>query len=100
MPLYLAGKRLEYMLGILMLGGTLGYGVAVTSYDQQMIFTYISETRLMPDLDTMSDAIDQVFDELLTEARRVNAPPSTEPIRVESAKRATREGEGASKPAA
>jgi hypothetical protein len=83
-PQYLAGHQVEFMLGLLMLSGTLGYGVAVGSYNQQMLFNYIAEDRLMPDLETMSDAVGAAFAELLAEARKVNAPPVTEPLKVES----------------
>jgi hypothetical protein len=82
-PQYLAGHQVEFMLGLLMLSGTLGYGVAVGSYNQQMLFNYIAEDRLMPDLETMSDAVGAAFAELLAEARKVNAPPVTEPLKLE-----------------
>jgi hypothetical protein len=81
-PLYVAGHKMEYMLGILMLTGNLGFGVAVTSYNQQMLFSCISETRLMPDIDAMSDAIGAAFEELLGAAREKNGAPS-EPVKVE-----------------
>lgn len=84
-PMYIAGHRMETMLGVLMLGGSLGYGVAVGSYNQEMIFAMIGETRLMPDLENMSAAVEGAFNELLTEARKINAPPAAavniEPVR-------------------
>lgn len=75
-PMYIAGHRMETMLGVLMLGGPLGYGVAVSSYNQEMVFAMIGETRLMPDLDTMADAVESAFTELLAEARKINTPPA------------------------
>ncbi len=86
-PLYIAGHRMETMLGVLMLTGPLGYGVAVGSYNQEMIFALIGETRLMPDLDTMAEAAETAFQELLAEARKVNAPPAADPLKVESVKK-------------
>jgi hypothetical protein len=81
-PMYIAGHRMETMLGVLMLGGSLGYGVAVGSYNQEMIFAMIGETRLMPDLENMSAAVEGAFAELLAEARKINAPPA-EPVQIE-----------------
>ncbi len=84
-PMYIAGHRMETMLGVLMLGGQLGYGVAVGSYNQEMIFAMIGETRLMPDLEDMVEAVEEAFAELLAEARKINAPPAAavniEPVR-------------------
>lgn len=75
-PLYIAGHRMETMLGVLMLTGSLGYGVAVGSYNQEMIFAMIGESRLMPDLDNMADSVESAYQELLAEARNINAPPA------------------------
>ncbi len=94
-PLYIAGHRMETMLGVLMLGGQLGYGVAVGSYNQEMIFAMIGETRLMPDLENMTAAVETAFAELLAEARKINAPPATaveiEPVREAKARQESRE---------
>lgn len=92
-PLYIAGHRMETMLGVLMLGGPLGYGVAVGSYNQEMIFAMIAETRLMPDLENMAEGVEGAFLELLAEARKINAPPS-DPVKIEP-KREAREQKGA-----
>lgn len=98
-PLYIAGHRMETMLGILMLTGPLGYGVAVGSYNQEMIFAFIGESRLMPDLDDMSEAVQAAYRELLSEARAVNGPPS-EPLRIERASGAQASGVDSAQPAA
>ena len=66
---YLAGHKITTMLGILMLGGNLGYGSVVTSYNGDMILTFTSDIRLMPDLDLMAGEVEAVFDELLAAAR-------------------------------
>ena len=84
-PLYIAGHRMETMLGVLMLGGPLGYGVAIGSYNQEMIFAMIGETRLMPDLENMAAAVEGSFEELLAEARKINAPPAAA-VKIESAR--------------
>ena len=56
---YLAGHEVTSMVAFLMLSGSLGYGVAVTSYNQQMFFNYISESRLLPNLEVMSEAVEE-----------------------------------------
>ena len=86
-PMYIAGHRMETMLGLLMLTGSLGYGVALVSYNQEMVFAMIGETRLMPDLEVMVEAVEDAFVELLVEARKINAPPS-DPVKIEPAKKA------------
>ncbi|MEM8767923.1 MAG: wax ester/triacylglycerol synthase domain-containing protein [Pseudomonadota bacterium] len=83
-PLYIAGHKLEKFLGILMLGGPLGYGVAIVSYNQQMMFGMIAETRLMPDLENMVAAMEDAFAELLDAARAKNGPAATPPAEIEA----------------
>ncbi len=83
-PLYIAGHKLEKFLGILMLGGPLGYGVAIVSYNQQMMFGMIAETRLMPDLERMVAAMEDAFSELLEAARAKNGPAATPPAEIEA----------------
>ena len=73
-PQYIAGHEITSMLGILMLSGTLGYGVAVGSYNQQMLFSLICETRLMPDIEVMSGFVEDAFAELLSLSRNTNSP--------------------------
>jgi hypothetical protein len=51
-----------------MLGGTLGYGVAVISYNQTLIFNLVSDPRLLPDLELMRSGIEATFGELLDRA--------------------------------
>jgi len=82
-PMYIAGHRMETMLGVLMLTGSLGYGVAVGSYNQEMVFAMIGETRLMPDLDAMAAAVAEAYADLLAEARKVNGPSDVEPVKIE-----------------
>ena len=56
-----------------MLGGTLGYGVAIGSYNQKMYFNFVCDPRLMPDLEVMAQGVDDAFNELLAAARDANA---------------------------
>lgn len=68
-PQYMAGYELTETLGILMLTGTLGFGIAITSYNGHLYFNFVCDPRLLPDLDAMRDAADGVFNELLEAAR-------------------------------
>lgn len=83
-PQYLAGHRISNTLGLLMLGGNLGYGVAVTSYDQNMIFTFTADPRLMPDLERMATEVETVFEQLLAAARPEGWNAEIESIAKES----------------
>ena len=64
-PQYIAGHEVLEQTAIMMLGGNMGYGIAVTSYNQQMILNYTCETRLLPDLENMVEFNESVFAELL-----------------------------------
>ncbi len=68
-PLYVAGHEVLETTAIMMLGGNLGYGIAVTSYNQKMIFNFTCEPRLMPDLERMIEHTVNALDELLVAAR-------------------------------
>ncbi len=63
-PWYFAGHKVVDMLGLLPLGGNLGYGVAITSYDQRIIFSMMADARLMPDVEQMKAFVQQAFDDL------------------------------------
>ena len=67
-PQYIAGVQVKDMLGVLMLGGTLGYGVAVASYNQNLYFNFICDPRLMPDIELMAQGVDDALAELLEAA--------------------------------
>ncbi|MDA1076058.1 MAG: WS/DGAT domain-containing protein [Proteobacteria bacterium] len=66
---YLCGHEVTDTIGVLMLGGTLGYGVAVGSYNQKIYFNFVCDPRLLPDLDVMANSADDAFTELLASAR-------------------------------
>jgi WS/DGAT/MGAT family acyltransferase len=69
MPQYVAGRKVLQVVGSMMLGGSLGYGVAVVSYNQQLYFNFTSDPRLMSDLELMRSGVDDAFRELLELAR-------------------------------
>ncbi len=67
-PQYIAGAEVIDPIGTLMLSGTLGFGVAVGSYDQRLYFNLVSDPRLLPDLDRMLAGIKDSFAELVAVA--------------------------------
>ncbi len=64
---YIAGHEVTSLLGTLMLGGNLGLGVGVGSYNGQMVFGFTADPRLMPDLQQFRNLAADCFAEL-TEA--------------------------------
>ncbi len=70
---YLAGHRILDNLGMLMLSGTMGFGIVVSSYNRNLYFNFICDPRLMPDLDLMANRVDDTFNELLRAAEQQQA---------------------------
>ena len=70
---YLAGHRILDNLAFLMLGGNLGYGVVISSYNQNIYFNFICDRRLMPDLERMACGVEDAFRELLAAAEEARA---------------------------
>ncbi len=68
-PLYLAGRKLIEMVGLVPLGANLGYNVAIISYNQMLTFGMMAEPRLMPDVERMRGFAEDVFNELLAAAQ-------------------------------
>ena len=85
-PQYIAGRQVLDVLAMLMLGGVLGYGLAVTSYNKQLFFSLVCDPRLMPDVERMADAVDGAFKELLAAARGADGPKASaaEPQQAEA----------------
>lgn len=77
-PLYLAGREMVEMVGLAPLTATLGYSVAIVSYNQALVFGMMAESRLMPDVERMRDFAADVFAELMAAARmRRGAAPAS-----------------------
>jgi len=69
-PMYLAGHRMIDFVGLVPLAGTLGYGVAIVSYNQSLFFGLMADPRMMPDVDFMKTCIASAFEELKTESQK------------------------------
>jgi diacylglycerol O-acyltransferase / wax synthase len=63
-PLYLLGRRCLDQIGLIPLGGNLGYAVTILSYNQNLYIAMMSEPRLMPDVELMKSYVDEVYAEL------------------------------------
>jgi diacylglycerol O-acyltransferase len=75
-PMYLAGRRMLDYVGLVPLASTLGYGVAIVSYNQRLFFGLMAEPRMMPDVEFMKSCIAEAFEELKIAAQ--NAMPAEE----------------------
>jgi diacylglycerol O-acyltransferase / wax synthase len=61
---YLAGYEVTDFVPMIMLAGQLGYGVAITSYNQNLFISMTAETRMMPDVERMKELVGDAFAEL------------------------------------
>jgi hypothetical protein len=84
-PWYFAGYRVVDTLGLLPLGGNLGYGVAIVSYDQHIVFSMMADARLMPDVEKMKEFNRQAFDELVARVPAEFRPASVTRISAKAA---------------
>jgi WS/DGAT/MGAT family acyltransferase len=75
-PTYFCGRKLIEMLAVFPLSGNIGYGVGITSYNQQMFLNLTSDPTLLPDLDRMKLHCDEVFEEFRGRAL-AKLPPGT-----------------------
>jgi WS/DGAT/MGAT family acyltransferase len=73
-PVYLAGHLMLDYVGMIPLGGNVGYSVVITTYDQNLLFGMMAAPDLMPDLETMKFFVAQAFDELALAAKTQLGP--------------------------
>ncbi len=66
---YIAGHEVVEMTAIMMMGGNMGLGIAVSSYNQKMIFNYTADPRMLPDLAVLDELCREAYAELLSAAR-------------------------------
>ncbi len=69
-PQYMCGLEVTDTVGLLVLTGNVGFSVTILSYNKQLFFSFICESRLLPDLEVITEAADEVFNELLEAARQ------------------------------
>jgi len=62
---YFDGHEVVDCISVLPLGGNLGYGTPIVSYNQNLIFSMIANVRMLPDLDRMKALVLDSFEELL-----------------------------------
>jgi WS/DGAT/MGAT family acyltransferase len=74
---YLAGYEVTDFVPMIMLAGQLGYGVAITSYNQNLFVSMTAETRMMPDVEQMRDFVADAFSELKA---RLTSDPREPPV--------------------
>ena len=72
-PQYIAGHEVLDNLGLLMLGGNLGYGVVASTYNRNLYLNFVCDPRLMDDLDVMAQSVDDACTELLSAAQQENS---------------------------
>ena len=71
-PQYMCGHEVLDTVGLLVLTGNVGLGITILSYNKQLFFSFICDPNLLPDLDVLAGAAQDVFAELL-EAAHANA---------------------------
>lgn len=78
-PQYLCGHKVSDQIGLLILNGNIGFSVTILSYNKELFFGFISEPRLMPDVDKIATSANKTFDALLEQARQRTASLQNQP---------------------
>ncbi len=78
-PVYLAGHQLADTIGMIPLTATLGYGVAILSYNGNIYLGLTAEPNLMPDVDFMKSCIQETLRELLARVPKAIVPAAPGP---------------------
>lgn len=76
-PLYTAGHRCLDSVGLFPLAGSIGYGVAIGSYDQNMCIAMIADPNLLPDINRMKAFVEEAFDDLRKAADEADSQKAT-----------------------
>ena len=71
-PQYMCGLEVTEMIGLLVLNGNVGFSATIVSYNKQLFLSFICEPRLLPDVEALVDASEEVFQELLSLASEKN----------------------------
>jgi hypothetical protein len=73
-PLYVLGREMQAVFPIAFLPREHGLAIAIISYNGWLNFGLLGDYDALPDLDTLSDAIEASIDELVTLAQGERAP--------------------------
>ena len=73
-PVYLAGHQIAETVGMIPLTATLGYGVAILSYNRNLYLGLMAEPNLMPDVGFMKSRIAATLHELIAAVPKEIAP--------------------------
>lgn len=68
-PQYLCGYKVTDQVGMLLLSGNLGLGITILSYNKTLYMSFMSEPRLLPDVENIVAHCTDSFNELLASAR-------------------------------
>jgi hypothetical protein len=83
-PIYLAGHKMAETIGMIPLTATLGYGVAIVSYNRNLYLGLMAEPNLMPDVGYMKSRIKETLHELTAALPKpVTAPAPATPAPIE-----------------
>jgi diacylglycerol O-acyltransferase len=72
-PQYLFGHKCLEQIPLVPCGATLGYGVAILSYNSTLCFGMSADPNLMPDVSLMKFFVDEIFTELKDRAAAAQA---------------------------
>ncbi len=75
-PQYVLGHQCRHQIPLVPLGASLGYGVAILSYNQAMYFGLSADPNLLPDVALMKYFVDEAFGELRQRCHAGEAPLS------------------------
>jgi diacylglycerol O-acyltransferase / wax synthase len=76
MPLYSLGCRMRRIIPLVPLFAEHAVGMAIVSYDRELVFGINGDYATMPDIELLADALREEFDELLAMARSASASAS------------------------
>jgi diacylglycerol O-acyltransferase len=86
-PLYLLGHQCLDLIPLVPLAATVGYGVAMLSYNQNLYFGFSAEPRVMPDVELMRSYVDDAFAELRRRCEeRAGAGAAAAPVSIAAAR--------------
>ena len=79
-PVYLAGHQMADTVGMIPLTATLGYGVAILSYNRNLYLGLTAEPNLMPDVGFMKSRIKETLRELIARVPKDIVPGATRQV--------------------